>query len=59
MKGNKIILCAACAFVTVAAAVAAIIIFRNDIADFFVEVKERIDLNRFRRDGEYADYADV
>ena len=59
MKAHKLLLCAVCAFVTVAAAVTAIIIFRNEIADFFVEVKERIDLSKFRHNGEYADYADM
>ena len=59
MKCNKLLLCAVCAFVTVIAAITAIVIFRNEIAEFFVDVKERIDLNRFRRNGEYADYADM
>ena len=59
MKGNKLILCAVCAFVTVVAAVTAVIIFRNEIAELFVEVKEKIDLHKFRRNGEYADYADM
>ena len=59
MKCNKLLLCAICAFVTVVAAVTAIIIFRNEIAELFVEIKEKIDINRFRRNGEYADYADM
>ena len=59
MKGNKLMLCAICAFVTVIAAITAVIVFRNEIAEFFVDVKEKIDINRFRRNGEYADYADV
>ena len=59
MKCNKLMLCAICAFVTVVAAVTAIIIFRNEIAEFFVDVKDRIDINRFRRNGEFADYADM
>ena len=59
MKSSKLLLCAVCAFVTVVAAVTAIIIFRNEIAEFFVDVKDRIDINRFRRNGEFADYADM
>ena len=53
------LLCAVCVFVTVIAAITAIIIFRNEIAEFFVDVKDKIDLNKFRRNGEYADYADM
>jgi len=59
MKGNKLLLCAVCVFVTVIAAITAISIFRNEIADFFVDIKDRIDVKRFRRNGEYADYADI
>ena len=59
MDGKKLLLCAMCAFVTVVAAITAIIIFRNEIAEFFVDVKDRIDIKRFRRNGEYADYADM
>ena len=59
MKGNKIIFYAVCAFVAVAAAVTAIYIFRNEIADFFVDIKSRIDEKRLAHDGEYADYDDV
>ena len=59
MKSTKLLLCAVCAFVTVIAAITAVIIFRNEIAEFFVDVKDRIDINRFRRNGEYADYADM
>ena len=59
MKGSKVILCAVCAFVTVAAAVTAIFIFRNEIAYFLADIKDKIDEKRFRRNGEYADFADV
>ena len=59
MDGKKLLLTAVCAFVAVATAVAAIIVFRNEIAEFFVDVKDRIDIKRFRRNGEYADYADM
>jgi len=56
MKGNKILIYAICGFVAVAAAVAAVYIFRNEIADFFVDIKARIDEKRLRGAGEYADY---
>ena len=59
MKGYKVLLCAVCAFITIVAAVTAIIIFRNEIAEFFEEVKDKIDAKRLSRDGEFADYADV
>ena len=59
MRESKLLLCAACAFVTVVAAVTAIVIFRNEIAEFFVDIKERIDIQKFRRNGEYADYAEM
>ena len=59
MNGNKLILCAICAFVTVVAAITAIVIFRNEIAEFFADVKDKVDIKRFRRNGEYADYADM
>ena len=59
MKGNRLLFYAVCGFVTVAAAVTAIYIFRNEIADFFVDIKARIDEKRLAHDGEYADYDDV
>ena len=59
MNGNKLILCAICAFVTVVAAITAIVIFRNEIAEFFADVRDKVDIKRFRRNGEYADYADM
>ncbi|MDR2569694.1 MAG: hypothetical protein LBD23_05275 [Oscillospiraceae bacterium] len=43
MKGNKLVFAAIAAFVFIAAAVTAIYIFRNEIADFFVDIKARID----------------
>jgi len=59
MKGNKLLLYAICGFVMIAAAVTAIYIFRNEIADFFVDIKARIEEKKLRRNGEYADYADI
>jgi len=55
VKGNKILLTAITAFVFIAAAVVAIYLFRNEIADFFVEVKSRIDEKMLNRNGEYVE----
>lgn len=59
MKCNKLMIYAICGFVAVAAAVAAVYVFRNEIADFFVDVKARIEERKLRRSGEYSDYADL
>jgi len=59
MNGKKVLVYAICGFVAVAAAIAAIYVFRNEIADFFVDIKARIDEQRIKAEGEYADYADV
>ena len=59
MKCNKLLIYAICGFVFVAAAATAIYIFRNEIADFFVDIKARIDEKRAGHDGEFADYVDA
>ena len=59
MNGNKILVFAICGFVTVVAALSAIYLFRNEIADFFVDIRARIDEKMMRREGEYADYEDA
>jgi len=59
MKGTKLILTAVCACLTIIAAATAIIIFRNEIAFFFMDIKDKIEDKRFRRNGEFADYADI
>ena len=59
MKGNKLLIYAICGFVAVAAAVTAIYFFRNEIAYFFVDIKDKIEERKLRRNGEYTDYADV
>jgi len=43
MKSNKFIFAAIGAVVFIAAAATTIYIFRNEIADFFVDIKARID----------------
>lgn len=59
MRGIKILLYAICAIATIVAAVLAIVIFKNEIACFFADIKEKIDEKKLHRNGEYADYADV
>ena len=59
MKCNKLVVYAICGFVFVAAAAAAVYVFRNEIADFFVDIKARIDEKKLHRNGEFADYADI
>jgi hypothetical protein len=59
MRVVKILLCTICVIATITAAVMAIIVFKNEIACFFADIKLRIDEKRLRRNGEYADYADV
>jgi len=58
-NSSKVLIYAICGFVAVAAAVTAIYLFRNEIADFFVDIKARIDEKRLTRDAEFADYEDV
>ena len=56
MKGNRLVFAALGAFVFIAGAVVAIYIFRNEIADFFVDIKARIDEKLLNRDnGEYVE----
>jgi len=59
MKGKTLLLCAIFAFIAIVAGITAFILFRNEIVDFFVDVKDKVDLKKFRRNGEYADYADM
>ena len=59
MKGNKLLPYAFCGIIAVAAAVTAIYFFRNEIAYFFVDIKEKIEERKLRRNGEYTDYADI
>ena len=55
MKDNKVIFAAIAAFVFIAAAVCAIYFFRNEIADFFVDIKSRIDEKLLSRNGEFVE----
>ena len=55
MKSNKVLFAAIGAFVFIAAAVTAIYIFRNEIADFFVDIKARIDEKLLSDNGEYVE----
>ena len=58
MKGCKLILCLVLTFIAIAAAFAAIVVFRNEIACFIADIKEKIDEKIIRRNGEYEDYVD-
>jgi len=55
MKTNKVLFAAIGAFVFIAAAVAAIYVFRNEIADFFVDIKARIDEKLLKESDEFVD----
>jgi len=57
MKSNKLLVAAIAAFVFIAAAVVAVYIFRNEIADFFVDIKARIDekILKLQGNGEYVE----
>jgi hypothetical protein len=59
MRGNKLVIWVVCATIAVLAAAAAIYVFRNEIADCCSELRNKIDKKRLRRDGEYADFADL
>ena len=58
MKGARLLIYSICVIATIAAAITAIIMFRNEIADFLVDIKIKIDEKRLRKDGEYEDYVD-
>ena len=55
MKGNKLVFVVVAAVVFIAAAATTIYIFRNEIADFFVDMKARIDEKILHRDAEYVE----
>ena len=60
MRGPKLVACIVCTIVAIAAAVAAIVIFRNEIVFFLTDLKEKAEEKKwFSRNGEFADYADV
>ena len=57
MKGSKLLFAAVAAIIFVAAAAVAIYVFRNEIADFFVDIKARIDekIINHNGNGEYVE----
>ena len=55
MNGSKLIVAVVAAIVFIAAAVVAIYLFRNEIADILVDVKSRIDEKILHRDEEYVE----
>ena len=58
MKGRKFLLYTIFILVTIAAVTMAIVFFRNEIANFFVEIKDKLDEKKYHSSGEYADYVD-
>jgi len=58
MRGVRLVLYALCVLLTIVAAIAAVVMFRNEIAGFFVDIKNKINEKRFRNSGEYEDYVD-
>jgi len=55
MKNNRLVFAAIAAFVFIAGAVVAVYIFRNEIADFFVGIKARIDEKLMSGNSEYGE----
>ena len=59
MKGSKLILVAVGAFVAVAGAVVAIYVFRNEIAYFFADIKDKVNEKLLKRgDGDLEDFVE-
>lgn len=59
MKGYKLIVCIICAATAIIAAITAIIIFRNEIACCCSGLKDKLSEKVLKRNGEFADYADM
>ena len=55
MKGTKILLIAVGAFVAVAGAVVAVYVFRNEIAYFYADIKEKIE-KKLAKDGDLSEF---
>lgn len=61
MKFGKLIVCAAAALVAVAAAVMAVVYFKDEILEFLSDARKKFDLQKTKlfRNSEYTDYADI
>ena len=59
MRGYKLILCIVCAAAVIVAAATALVIFRNELFGYYEDLKGKFDAKVRRRNGEYADYADM
>ena len=59
MKNTRLVVCIVCTIVAIAAAVTALVIFRNEIIYFFSDLKDKLDEKKLHLNGEYEDYADV
>jgi len=55
MKGNRLMFTVIAAVVFIIAAAVTIYVFRNEIADFFVDIKARIDEKILNRNTEYVE----
>ena len=55
MKNNKLLFSAVAAIVFIVAAAVTIYIFRNEIADFLVDIKAKIDEKLLKRDSEFVE----
>jgi len=57
MKSNRILIAVIASVTVIAAAAITIYIFRNEIADFFVDLKARIDekILKIQGNGEYVE----
>jgi hypothetical protein len=58
MKGSKILIIAIGGFVAVAGAIVAIYVFRNEIAYFYADIKEKINEKLSKDNTEFADYVE-
>jgi hypothetical protein len=61
MKFGKLIICAASALVAVAAAVAAVVYFKDEILEFLGDARKKFELKKTKLfcNNEYTDYADI
>ncbi len=61
MKLCKLVFIAVAAFVAVAAAITAVVYFKDEILELFVDVRKKIDQKKSMlfHSNEYTDYADI
>ena len=61
MKLGKLIFCVAAALAVVAAAIAAVVYFRDEILEILSDAHKKLDLKKTKmfHSSEYTDYADI